>query len=150
MKRDLRFEAVYPHPPERVWHALTDRRELAEWLMPNDFLGHKFQFKTKSAPGFDGIVNCEVIEMDPPRRLAYAWRGGKLNSVVSFHSQPVAEGTRLVLEHTGFEGVGDLASLLGSGWKRMLEQRLPAVLDAVSRGASVAGVAPASSIRLPP
>jgi len=37
---------------------------MADWLMPNDFqprLGHKFQFRTKPAPGFDGIVNCEVV-----------------------------------------------------------------------------------------
>jgi hypothetical protein len=24
MKRDLRFEIVYPHPPKKVWQALTD------------------------------------------------------------------------------------------------------------------------------
>ncbi|HKD00817.1 MAG TPA: SRPBCC domain-containing protein [Terriglobales bacterium] len=77
MKNDLRFEAVYPYSPERVWRALTDPVELGQWLMPNDFearLGHKFQFKTRPVPGFDGIVNCEVTELDVPRRLEYKWR----------------------------------------------------------------------------
>ncbi len=74
MSRTLRFEVLYPHPPERVWRALTDRRMLAEWLMPNDFeprLGHRFTFRTDPAPGFDGTVRCQVIELDEPRRLSY-------------------------------------------------------------------------------
>ena len=134
MKRDLRFETVYPQSPERVWRALTDPTEMAQWLMTNNFearLGHKFQFTTKPAPGFDGIVNCEVIELDSPRRLAYRWKGGTLDSVVSFTLQPVSEGTRLVLEHKGFSGSGEfmLSALLEKGWHRMLEQRLPAFLQ---------------------
>jgi uncharacterized protein YndB with AHSA1/START domain len=135
MKRDLKFEAVYPYPAERVWRALTDPQELAQWLMPNDFqpsLGHKFQFKTKPAPGFDGVVQCVVIELEVPRRLAYTWHGGKLESVVSFTLESVGQGTRLVLEHKGFEGAGEwmLSAMLGRGWKRMVEERLPAVLQA--------------------
>ena len=26
MKRDLRLERVYPHPPERVWRAVAERK----------------------------------------------------------------------------------------------------------------------------
>ena len=45
MKRDLKFEEVYPYPREKVWKALTDSEILAQWLMENDFkpeVGHKF------------------------------------------------------------------------------------------------------------
>lgn len=143
MKRDLRFEVVYPQSAERVWRALTDPAEMAQWLMVNNFqaqLGYKFQFTTKPAPGFDGIVNCEVIELDSPRRLAYTWKGGKLDSVVTFTLQPVADGTRLILEHKGFNGVDEfmLSALLEKGWHQMLELRLRASLqgDAVSTTAS--------------
>ena len=58
MKRDLRFEATYPHPPERVWRALTDPKALAEWLMENDFeprLGHQ----SRLAEGA-GDLMCET------------------------------------------------------------------------------------------
>lgn len=142
MKNDLRFESVYPYSPERVWRALTDPVELGQWLMPNDFeprLGHKFQFKTKPVPGFDGIVNCEVTELDVPRRLAYKWAGGQIDSLVSFTLEPAGDGTRLVLEHKGFSGVGAVmvSSLLGKGWKAMVEERLPAVL----RGAGATSAA---------
>jgi uncharacterized protein YndB with AHSA1/START domain len=131
MKGDLHFEAVYPHPPERVWQAITDSAELSQWLMPNDFqprLGHKFQFRSRPAPGWDGVVNCEVIELDPPRRLAYTWRSSKLDTVVSFTLEPAPGGTRLHLEHKGFAGASEIMIILGNGWKKMVEERLLAVL----------------------
>jgi uncharacterized protein YndB with AHSA1/START domain len=135
--RTLKFEVILPHSPNRVWRALTDSRALSEWLMPNDFeprLGHKFQFRTKPAPGFDGIVHCEVTALEEPRRLAYSWRGGPLDTVVTWTLEPVAEGTRLRLEHGEFRGFkGFLISrLMGSGWGRMLKTTLLTVLTRVS------------------
>jgi uncharacterized protein YndB with AHSA1/START domain len=50
VKRDLKFEAVYPNRMEEVWHALTDSGSLADWLMENDFKplpGHKFHFRSR-------------------------------------------------------------------------------------------------------
>ena len=78
MKRDLRFEELYPYPIDRVWEAITDPAAISDWLMPTDFaprLGHKFQFRTKPEPG-------------PPRRLAYTWKGGGIDTVVTFMLQP--------------------------------------------------------------
>jgi uncharacterized protein YndB with AHSA1/START domain len=77
---ELRLEATYPHPQERVWQAITDSRALAAWLMPNDFepvVGHRFTFRTEPAPGFDGIVHCEVLRVEPPRLLSFTWKGGR-------------------------------------------------------------------------
>ncbi len=133
MKRDLRFEAVYPQPPERVWRALTDRNELAQWLMANDFspaVGTRFRFRGQPRPGFDGIVQCEVIEMDAPRRLAYKWGAGTIDTVVRFILQADEHGgTRLIVEHTGFDGAGSLMIASSVAWKRMLRESLPAVLN---------------------
>jgi uncharacterized protein YndB with AHSA1/START domain len=129
--------ATYPHTPDRVWTALTDSRALSEWLMANDFqprLGHKFRFRTKPAPGFDGIVHCEVTELDPPRRLAYTWKGGNIDTVVTWTLEPTANGTRLRLEHSGFRGIrGTILRkfVLGPGWRKMFDRKLPAVLDRV-------------------
>jgi uncharacterized protein YndB with AHSA1/START domain len=33
----IEHEMTYPHPPERVWQALTDPAELSAWLMPTNF-----------------------------------------------------------------------------------------------------------------
>ncbi len=78
MIETIRIEVIYPYPPERVWRALTESAALAEWLMPNDFQpkrGHKFQFRWKPTADWRGIVDCEVIEFDEPKRLTYTWQG---------------------------------------------------------------------------
>ena len=134
MKKDLRFEIVYPHPPDRVWHALTNPAALADWLMPNDFqpiLGHRFRFRTDPAPGFDGIIHCQVTELDPPRRLAFTWKTAALDTLVILTLEPAPDGTRLTLEHKGFRGLKArlIGSILGRGWKgRLLGVKLPAFL----------------------
>ena len=134
MKRDIDIEIFYPYPPEKVWRALTDSEALAAWLMPNDFkpvVVHKFNFRTKPRAGFDGIVYCEVLELDEPKRLAYSWRGGKLNTTVIFTLTPVSEGTQLRLEHSGFEGLQALmiSFIMDKGWrKKILPISLPKVL----------------------
>ncbi len=139
MNTDLKFEAVYPHKPEQVWRALTEAQLLAEWLMPNDFephVGHKFQFRTKPGHGFNGIIECEVLELEKPKRLAYSWKGGSIDTVVSFTLEAVGEGTRVVLEHTGFMGVGGTmaSSLMSSGWEKKIRSTLPAVIAGMEGG----------------
>ena len=135
MKRDLHFEIDYPHPPEKVWQALTDPIAIAEWLMPNDFeprIGHKFRFRTHPAPGFDGVIDSEVLEIDPLKRLVYTWGNGKLNTCVTWTLHATQDGTRLILDHTGFDGLRGwmLSSLIGQGWRsKKLARTLPAYLD---------------------
>jgi uncharacterized protein YndB with AHSA1/START domain len=128
---DIVLDAVYPHPPERVWRALTDPEELAE-------LGHKFQFRTKPRGTWRGIVDCEVLELDPPRRISYSWLGDPKAraTTVTWTLTPIDGGTRLVLEHRGFRGLGGmlLRWILGAGWKKMLRTKLPNVLAGVAVG----------------
>ena len=135
MKRDLHFDAFYPHPPERVWNALTRREAIVRWLMENDFeprVGHRFQLRAKPQPGWDGIVNCEVLELDPPRRMAWSWKSNApLDTVLTITLTPESNGTRLRLAHTGFEGFkGVMVSfILGSGWKGIVSKAIPAVVE---------------------
>jgi uncharacterized protein YndB with AHSA1/START domain len=134
MTRTIRIDRTYTHALEKVWHALTDRDALAVWLMPNDFeprVGHKFNFRTQPMPqfGFDGIVHCEVLECDPPRRLAYSWRGGGLDTVVKFTLEPAADGTRLRFEHGGFtEPFAVAFERMEHGWQKMLAEGIVAVI----------------------
>jgi len=128
MKRDIRLEAFYPHPPEKVWKAIADPELLARWLMDNDFkpeVGHEFQFRTAPQPGWNGIVDCRVVEADPPCRLAYTWAGSWGESLVTWTLTALAGGgTRVALEHSGFTGLRGvmLSFILGSGWKKKLVQ----------------------------
>jgi uncharacterized protein YndB with AHSA1/START domain len=84
VKRDLKFEAVYPNRLEEVWHALTDSGSLADWLMENDFKplpGHKFHFRSQSRFGLERLIPCEVLVVDEPRLLSWNW--GDEGSVVT-------------------------------------------------------------------
>ena len=136
--KDIAREIRYPHPPERVWRALTDPAVLASWLMETEGFaavpGTRFRFRTKPAPGFDGVVHCEVLEVDAPRRLVYTWASGKMRehpTTVSWTLHPDPAGTRLVLRHSGFRGLSGflLRSMLGSGWGRKLREYIGQVLD---------------------
>lgn len=131
----IRLSRVLPAPRAAVWAALTDPDALADWLMPNDFaprVGHRFTFRTDPAPGFDGIVRCEVLELVERERLRFSWVGGPLDTTVTFTLADDPGGTRLVLEHEGFEGLRTLVPriVLGFGWRRLLAKRLASRVSA--------------------
>ncbi len=130
----IRIDRVYPHPPAKLWRALTERELLARWLMPNDFaprIGHRFTFRTDPAPGFDGIVHCEVLELDAERRMVWSWRGGPLDTKVTFELEPVPGGTRLRMTHTGFAGLRAriVRMILAIGSRTLYGRRLPRLLE---------------------
>jgi len=135
----IEVDQFLSRPPERVWQALTDPELLARWLMPNDFrpaVGHQFTFRTEPVPehGFDGIVHCQVLDLDPPRLLRFSWRGGRLDTEVSWRLVPEGTGTRLLITHDGFDDTDPAQQMtmgiLGGGWRGILVNRLSAVLDA--------------------
>jgi uncharacterized protein YndB with AHSA1/START domain len=77
--RSLVFEREMPHPPEKIWRALTQSWLIDEWLMKNDFVpevGHRFTFRATPLPGWSGVTNCEVVTVEAPRLLAYRWGDG--------------------------------------------------------------------------
>ena len=127
--RDIVVEDVLPYPPARVWRALTTAELIGKWLMPNDFepvVGKRFTFKTRPIGDWDGVVQCEVLEVVPLRRLVYSWKGGaddsRLDSVVTWTLQPEGKGTRLRMVHAGFRSPqNDFAyGAMSSGWQRIV------------------------------
>jgi uncharacterized protein YndB with AHSA1/START domain len=55
-------------------------------------------------PGWNGVVDCEVLEASEPSLLRYSWigadGGGDLTEVI-YRLEPHAGGTRFTYEHTG-------------------------------------------------
>jgi uncharacterized protein YndB with AHSA1/START domain len=139
---EIRIVRDYPHPPARVWRAVTDPELVARWTVsgrsgrPVGFaptVGTKFQFIGKPVPGWRGIVDCEVLDVDEPKLLRYTWRGGENESptTVTYRIEPQPDGTRFIFEHTGFTGLGGffMAKILGAVRTKMLSVGLPALLD---------------------
>lgn len=103
--RTLVIEREFPHPPEKLWRALTEDPLIAQWLMKNDFepvAGRKFQFRSEPMPNWDGVINCEVLIVDPLKRLSYSWSALGLDSVVLWTLTPAEGGTHVRMEHSGF------------------------------------------------
>lgn len=98
----IEVDEFLPYPPDVVWRALTDSDRLAAWLMPNDFepeIGHRFAFAT----GRWGTTGREVLDMQPERLLRFSWRNGPLDTEVTWRLEPEGNGTRLFLQHCGFD-----------------------------------------------
>lgn len=100
-------EREIPHPPEKLWRALTQPHLIEEWLMKNDFrpeVGHQFNL----SGDWGGVLDCEVLEIEPHRSLSYTWDfvnddpAFNLRSVVTFTLTPTDQGTHLRVEQTGF------------------------------------------------
>jgi uncharacterized protein YndB with AHSA1/START domain len=102
----LALEFDLRHPPEKVWRALTDPVLLAEWLLPvtgfEPVPGVAFTFQTQAYPGWDGIVECRMLVVEPGLTLRYTWSVPFLETVVTFTLAPTASGTRLSIVQSGF------------------------------------------------
>ena len=114
-----------PHPPAKVWRALTDPELLEKWLMANDMrpnIGSTFTFKAPPTQWWDGIVRCKVLESDPNKRLRYSWESAGVDTVVTWTLTPTPSGgTKLALEQSGFAEENTQAFEGAKyGWQKML------------------------------
>jgi uncharacterized protein YndB with AHSA1/START domain len=119
-------ERETPHPPEKVWRALTEPHLIEEWLMKNDFkpvLDHRFNFRADW-----GGVGCRVLAVEPNKMLSYTWAAYGLESVVTWTITPTRTGSRLRMEQSGFRpDQGQAYQGAKGGWQRFfaaLEQVL--------------------------
>jgi len=100
--RSVVVERELPHPPAKIWRALTQPHLMEEWLMKNDFkpvVGHRFNLRGD----WGGVLDCE-----PNKALSYTWNFAhadaafNLNSVVTFTITATDTGTLLRMEQAGF------------------------------------------------
>ena len=137
----LVVEREMPHPPQKVWRALTQSPLIEEWLMKNDFklvVGHRFNFRAEPMPHWNGVTDCEVLVVEPNRRLAYSWNAsgeeaaGGLKTVVTWTLTPTKGGVLVRMEQSGFRPEDD-ANYQGAnyGWQRFIAglERVVAGLD---------------------
>ena len=103
--RSVVVEREIPYRPEKIWRALTQPHLIEEWLMKNDFkpvVGHQFNLRADPQPGWNGVIDCEVLVVEPNKTLSYTWGGHGLGSVVTWTLTPTGKGTHLRMEQSGF------------------------------------------------
>jgi uncharacterized protein YndB with AHSA1/START domain len=124
---DLSYEEYFAKPLEHVWRALTDRRMLGVWLMQSDdfepVIGKRFTLRCPPDADWNGVVQVEVLELEPPRRMVWSWFdgvGGRGPSRVSFELRAEGAGTRLFLSHRG-DSDDEQGARLRGGWPGKME-----------------------------
>jgi len=123
-------------PPERVFQALIDPGQVREWWTSKECpiesfafdarLGGRWSYDTgHGSATVNGVsqFHCEgeVLEFDPPSRLAYSW-------IANWHDQPSrrtvvrwelfksAKGTRVKITHSGLAELPAARKDYRSGW----------------------------------
>ena len=114
MQKEIKHTFHFNQSPEEVWEYLTKAELLAQWLMKTDFepvLGRHFQFRSNPIPSLnlDGIFDCEVLDIEPFKKLTYTWKGGPGNGITTFDTVVLwtldakDNGTELHLVQNGFK-----------------------------------------------
>lgn len=128
----LRIQRLLPGPIERIWAYLTESDLRRRWLAAGEMTleeGAPFELVWRNdeltdPPGAapDGMraehrMASRVIEVDPPRRLVFAWDEG---GDVTIELTPRGSEVLLTLTH---RGAPDRATLLGvsAGWHAHLD-----------------------------
>ncbi|WP_055603756.1 SRPBCC family protein [Streptomyces aureus] len=133
--RTIHGDQFIAHPPKAVWRALTDPDLHARWWAAGDVraeVGHRFTLDM----GQWGHQECEVLAVEPERLLSYSFAPGTLDTTVTWRLEAEGTGTRLFLDHAGFDLDSPLGRAafegMGRGWPGLLGRIEPA-LDAATR-----------------
>jgi uncharacterized protein YndB with AHSA1/START domain len=140
----VRVDQFLPHPPRKVWRALTEPDLIARWLMPGDFkleVGHRYTMRAQGIPaaGFSGTVQAEVLAFEPERMLRVRWRDAApanafgADWTITWTLHPEGTGTRLFLQHEGFDPDNPLQQqarqVMAGGWRTRTARRIAVLLD---------------------
>lgn len=106
-------------PVSRVWQALTDYREFGQWFrvrLDGPFEQGRISTGCMTYPGYEHYPWRAVVEsMDHERLFSFRWHdfdeksGVEISkqptTLVEFHLEATAEGTRLTIVESGFEAL---------------------------------------------
>jgi uncharacterized protein YndB with AHSA1/START domain len=133
-------------PPERVFQAITDPKQLTQWWGQQGLYrvteskvdlrpGGKWSSAGVGADGQQFIVEGEYLEVDPPRLLVQTWSSsymGDVRTTVRWTLEPqsvhglhpggprkAGTGTLVKIHHEGFDGAPQACASHADGWKRV-------------------------------
>jgi uncharacterized protein YndB with AHSA1/START domain len=124
-------------PPDRVFQALINREQALQWGGSDAFQitvwemdarpGGCWQFTSiEKGSAKEFKHHGEVIEVDPPRVLAYTWFANwhadpSHRTVVRWELTPTRKGTYVKLTHSGLSRLPDACTAYSQGWPGLLD-----------------------------
>ncbi len=120
-------------PPERVFQALVDPRQVVQWwgqigvFRCTEFqcdlrVGGKWRTIGIDGQGHNFEISGEYLEVDPPRLLVQSWVAtwtGRIQTTVRWELEATGEGTLVTIRHSGFAAHPELTQSY-RGWPRLL------------------------------
>lgn len=133
--RSIREQIEIAAPLERVFQALTDPAQLLGWwgdrrsfrsthweIDPR--VGGKWLSRWEGPDGARFALGGEVLEIEPPRVLAYTWWDerypGLPQTTVRYELTPTPMGTLVTMTHEGFDDVRADFNDYNGGWSTVM------------------------------
>jgi uncharacterized protein YndB with AHSA1/START domain len=92
--------------------------------MDNDFhpvAGHRFNFRSTPMPNWNGVIDSEVLVIEPNKKLSYSWNALGLESVVVWTLVATSGGTLVRMEQSGFRPDQEAAYKGANyGWQKFI------------------------------
>jgi uncharacterized protein YndB with AHSA1/START domain len=121
-------------PPERVFAAISDPRQLIQWWGQSDKYRHtgwtgdvrpggRWRSEGKGADGQSYHVTGEYLQVEPPTLLVYSWVASfskHPKTFVRWELKPTGSGTQVSVRHSGFAGAPEEAKKYSGGWPTVL------------------------------
>jgi len=133
-------EIVLRAPRSRVWRALANAEEFGAWFgmkLEGTFAPGARAHGYIALPRHGNVrIEIAIVRMDPETRMSYRWHPYAVESNVDYSSEPttlvefqleeVAEGTRLTVVESGFDGIpaarrAEALRMNDAGWAGQLE-----------------------------
>lgn len=132
----LAFRRFLPHPPQRVWKALTDPADLRQWFLTEAEVEHRVGGKVDLVTSTSRVHGTgRVLAWDPPQLYEYEWNVAPTSllpdgerTVVRWELAATAGGTMLSLTHRNL--TAKTGRLYHGGMRSFLD-RLAALLAGV-------------------
>ncbi len=123
-------ETLIHAPVSKVWKALTEKEQIAKWLMPSDDfelkVGTSFNMLGKSK-GVEYPHICTITEIVPEKKLSYTWavKDKLSDTLVTYDLEDLGDNTKLTLTHSGWDKVtlsadGATRDDYNNGWEQVL------------------------------
>lgn len=120
----------FPHPIDKVWRALTETKQVSQWLAPTDFKGEKGAKYSLHSPKEECNVVEGIVKEASPYTLIYSWvalNHKEVETEVTWKLTEEKNGTTVHMIHSGILKYEKLAgeemfASFSGGWNRCFIQ----------------------------